>query len=455
VRLIAKVGTSIERTDELVQQVETRLKANPDIARFFVAIGGFGGGQVNTAIMFVTMKPLKERKTTQGEMMAWVRKELSDIKDLRTVIQDLSTGGFGHGRGFPVEFSIRGPDWDKLVSLSNEMSEKLKTDKRFVDVDTNYDEGSPEVRIVPLRDKATRLGVSVEDIGKTVSYLIGGERVARFTDSGKRIDVRVRLESDFRENPKEILNLSVRNNRGELIPLREVAEIEVKTSLVAITREARERAITLYSNVAPGASQADMVKHIESLRKDLPVGYSLVFEGSSKSFSDSFRSLTFALWFGILIAYMILASQFNSFTHGFTVLLAMPFSISGAFFALWLADSSLNIYSMIGLILLMGIVKKNSIMLVDFTNQKRTEGLSTQEALLSACPLRLRPILMTSITVITASIPPVLGLGPGTETRSSMSLAVMGGVFVSTLLTLYVVPCVYSLLSRQTRPAQE
>jgi HAE1 family hydrophobic/amphiphilic exporter-1 len=192
-----------------------------------------------------------------------------------------------------------------------------------------------------------------------------------------------------------------------------------------------------------------MVKSIEALRPTLPANYSLVLGGSSRSFGESFKSLTFALWFGILIAYMILASQFNSFVHGFTVLLAMPFSITGAFLALMIAGSSLNIYSMIGLILLMGIVKKNSIMLVDFTNQKRSEGHSVHDSLLEACPVRLRPILMTSITVIAASIPPVLGLGPGTETRSSMALAVMGGVLVSTLLTLYVVPCVYSLLSRK------
>lgn len=443
VRLSTKIGSSIDFTDGLIKQAEEKLKNMPDVRRFFVAVGGFNG-QVHTATMFITMKDHQDRKITQNDMMAKIRKEFSEIKGLRTVVQDLSARGFGAGRGFPIEFSIRGPDWDKLVTLAKETEKKLSEDKRFIDVDTNYDEGMPEVRVKPLRARATQLGVSVEDIGKAVSYLIGGERVARFTESGKRIDVRVRLDSEFRENPESILNLRIRNNRGELIRLGDVAELEVKTSLVSITREARERAITLYSNVASGASQADMMKSIEELRKELPEGYSLVAGGSSKSFTESFSSLIFALMLGILVAYMILASQFNSFAHGVIVLFAMPYAITGAIVALLIANSSLNVYSMIGLILLMGIVKKNSILLVDFTNQKVAEGLDTTSAILDACPMRLRPVLMTSITIISASLPPVLGLGPGAETRSSMALAVMGGVFVSTVLTLYIVPVLYS-----------
>ncbi|OFZ11392.1 MAG: acriflavine resistance protein B [Bdellovibrionales bacterium RBG_16_40_8] len=449
VRLITPIGSSLSSTDNTVKQAEAKLLPISDIKRFFVAIGGFGGGQVNTAIMFITLKDLSDRKTTQKQMMDLVRKEFSSIEGLRTVIQDLSTGGFGSGRGFPIEFSVRGPDWDKLVSISKDMTDSLRKDARFVDIDTNYDEGMPEVRIIPNRARATQLGVSVADIGQTVGYLIGGDKIARFTDGSKRIDIRVRLDSQFRDKPDSILNLFVRNNRGELIKLRDVADLEVKKSLVSITRQARERAITIYANVASGASQAAMVETVESLRSTLPEGYSIVLSGSSKSFSESFSSLVFALWFGIIIAYMILASQFNSFVHGFTVLLALPFSISGAFFSLWIAGASLNIYSMIGLILLMGIAKKNSIMLVDFTNQKRNDGLDVTSALLEACPTRLRPVLMTSITIIAASIPPVLGLGPGTETRSSMSLAIIGGVFISTILTLFVVPCVYSLFARQ------
>jgi HAE1 family hydrophobic/amphiphilic exporter-1 len=188
---------------------------------------------------------------------------------------------------------------------------------------------------------------------------------------------------------------------------------------------------------------------VQSIAKSvLPEGYKVVFTGSSQTYAESFSSLYFALIMGIFVAYMILGTQFNSFIHPFTVLLALPFSVSGAFVALALTNQSLNMYSMIGLILLMGIVKKNSILLVDFTNNRRLNGLGVKEALLEACPIRLRPILMTSVCTLVAAIPSALAMGPGAETRIPMAVVVIGGVFVSTLLTLFVVPCAYSLLSK-------
>jgi len=186
-------------------------------------------------------------------------------------------------------------------------------------------------------------------------------------------------------------------------------------------------------------------------KKVLPPGYQIVFSGTTKTFQESFASLGFALLLGIIIAYMVLASQFNSYLHPFSVLFALPFSISGALIALWMANQSVNIYSLIGLILLMGIVKKNSILLVDFTNKMREQDPDVRSALLKACPIRLRPILMTSISTIAAAIPPALAIGPGAETRIPMAITVVGGVALSTLLTLFVVPCIYSLFSKIER----
>jgi len=220
-------------------------------------------------------------------------------------------------------------------------------------------------------------------------------------------------------------------------------------TLLSIMRKNRERAIRIFANITPGKSQAEALQQVEKMGKEiLPDGYRLVFSGSSQTMQESFQSLLFALILGILVAYMVLGSQFNSFIHPFTVLLALPFSITGAFIALLIGNQSLNIYSFIGLILLMGIVKKNSIMLVDFTNVRREGGMEVTPALLEACPIRLRPILMTSIATIAAALPAAFGLGPGAETRIPMALVVIGGVLVSTLLTLFVVPAAYSLLSR-------
>jgi HAE1 family hydrophobic/amphiphilic exporter-1 len=232
-------------------------------------------------------------------------------------------------------------------------------------------------------------------------------------------------------------------------PLSKLVTFENRPSLLTISRYNRERAVTMFANVAPGKSQSDAIAWVgQQAKQILPPGYHYVFSGSSQAFQESFVSLIVALILGIIVAYMVLGAQFNSFLHPFTILLALPFSATGAFIALRVTGITLNLYSMIGMLLLMGIVKKNSILLVDFTNHQRRLGLPVREALLQACPLRLRPILMTSVATIAAAIPAAVALGPGSETTRSMAVVVIGGVIFSTLLTLIVVPCAYSVLSR-------
>jgi HAE1 family hydrophobic/amphiphilic exporter-1 len=456
IRLQTPVGSSIEFTDEKFQEAGKWLMAQPAMERYFGSAGGMGGGDVSSGMLFVTLqqpegrpKGPDGRRITQASFMAKTRRELNKIPGLKAVIMDLSQAGFSSSRGFPIEFTVRGPDWDKLTDLATGLVSRLDKSGQVIDVDTDYRTGMPEVRVLPDRAAAYAHGVSIASIGTVINAMVGGTRSGLFTDAGRRYDVRVRAEPRYRLNAEDIKKFFVRNNRGEMVRLSEVVRVEQKPSLLSITRKDRERAIGIFANVAPGKSQAAVIERIEKIAKEaLPEGYRIVFSGSSQTFKESFQSLIIALLLGILVAYMVLGSQFNSFVHPFTVLLALPFSLSGAFLALWLTGKSLNVYSMIGLILLMGIVKKNSILLVDFTNQRRREGLEVRPALLDACPVRLRPILMTSIATIAAAVPPALALGPGAETRIPMALAVIGGVFFSTLLTLFVVPCAYSLLAR-------
>ncbi|HAR41652.1 MAG TPA: AcrB/AcrD/AcrF family protein, partial [Bdellovibrionales bacterium] len=233
-----------------------------------------------------------------------------------------------------------------------------------------------------------------------------------------------------------------------------VVRLETQSTFESISRQNRQRTITVFSNVTQGKSQADALNSAEIIAKEvLPTGYSIVLSGSSETFRESFAGLLLVLVLGIVVSYMVLGSQFDSFVDPITVLMALPFSISGAFLALLIGGQSLNIYSLIGMILLMGIVKKNSILLVDFTNQiRRRKQTSVNEALLEACPIRLRPISMTSLATIAGAIPPALALGPGSETRVPMAIAVIGGIIVSTTLTLLVVPCVYSLFFKLRKP---
>jgi HAE1 family hydrophobic/amphiphilic exporter-1 len=307
----------------------------------------------------------------------------------------------------------------------------------------------PELQVHPDRQKAAERGVSMLSIANTINATVGGVRLGKYTSNGKRYDIRIRLAEADRSRPKDVENMWVRNQYGEVVPLSQVVTSEIKPTLYSITRKNRERAVTIYANPAPGKSQQEALDSVMKMAREvLPEGYRVVFSGGAQAFKESFQNLIFALVLGLLVAYMVLGTQFNSFIHPFTVLLALPFSVTGAFLALWISHNSLNLYSMIGIILLMGIVKKNSILLVDFTNERRRQGMGVRQALLNACPIRLRPILMTSIATIAAAVPAAMAIGAGAETMTPMAVAIVGGVAVSTFLTLFVVPCAYEVFSK-------
>jgi HAE1 family hydrophobic/amphiphilic exporter-1 len=461
-RVQTPVGSSLQFTDEKFKEVESFLLTRPEINRFFGAIGGLGGGEVNSGILFVSMKPKGSRgvdpatakELSQFDLMSLCRNTLNKIKDIKVTVQDLSMRGFTSSRGFPIEFTIQGPEWEELAKYSSQIMDEMKKTGLMTDVDTNYQVGMPEIQIIPNRQQALQHGVSISSIGQTINALIGGVVVGRYAKGGHRYDIRVKLQDSKQTQLERIRGIFVRNNRGELIPISSVVKIEQNPTLQFIARQNRARAVSIYANIAKGQSQQiAMEKSEEIARKILPDEYYLKQSGSSQTFKESMNGLLFAFWLGIVVAYMILASQFNSFKHPWAVLLALPFSISGAFIALWIGGQSINIYSMIGIVLLMGIVKKNSILLVDFTNQIREQNPSKPilEALQTACPTRLRPILMTSISTIVGAIPPALAIGPGAESRIPMATAVIGGVLISTLLTLYVVPVAYKLFHPRTR----
>jgi hydrophobe/amphiphile efflux-1 (HAE1) family protein len=453
-------GTSLKGTDAVVRLAEQWFKNRPDVVNFYSAVGGFEGGEVNSGMMFVTLKEARQRPAVAGpdgkpkvwsqqELMALVSSEFQKFPGIeRVIVQDLSLSGFTASRGFPIEFTLQGPEWGTLAKLSDDVQSKMKRSGMMTDIDSDYRLGQPEVRVFPNREKAAKRGVSVISIGNAINATIGGIRAGKYTKGGKRYDVRVRLIEGDRLRADDIKKIWVRNEQGEVIRLSEVTDVVTEPTLLSISRKNRERAISIFANVAKGHSQEDALKSLQGLQQQLPPGYRIVLSGTSEAFKESGQSLMIAMILGIFVAYMVLASQFNSFIHPFTVLLALPFSLTGALLALWLGHQTLNLYSMIGIVLLMGIVKKNSILLVDFTNERRARGKNVFDALMEACPVRLRPIVMTSVATIAGAVPPALGIGPGAETRVPMALTVIGGVTVSTFLTLFVVPCAYSLLAK-------
>jgi HAE1 family hydrophobic/amphiphilic exporter-1 len=458
IRLNAPIGSALSYTDARCAEVEAFLASRPEVDRYVLQVGGGSPGDSNHGTILVTMKdpgqrgkdPEAKHELSQQEFMDLCRKHFKQMKGLRAVIQDLSTKAFTASRGFPVEFMVRGPDWDALAGYSKQLMDELDKTGLVTDLDTNYDLGQPELHVLPDRVKAAQRGVSIASIAQTINAMIGGVVVGTYQSNGHRYDIRLKLEEGDKEDPrKRIQGLFVRNNRGELVRLSDLVQIEQKAAMTTINRSERERAISVYANVKAGQSQQAALDAVQAIaHRVLPAGYHITLSGSSQTFGESLRSLLWVLLLGIVVAYMVLASQFNSFIDPLSVLMALPFSVSGALVALLVFHRSINVYSVIGLILLMGIVKKNSILLVDFTNQVRARGKGLRQALLHACPLRLRPILMTSVATVAGAIPAALSLGPGAESRVPMAIAVIGGVIFSTALTLYVVPCFYSWMAR-------
>ncbi|MDE2491855.1 MAG: efflux RND transporter permease subunit [Elusimicrobia bacterium] len=465
VNVTLPLGVSLDRTNQVFKtELEPWLLKRPELDHYYTAIGGFQGGQVNTGIFFLTMKDLPDRpmyhghRETQADFMQLVRKDFSAAPGVERVsIMDMSQAGFSAKRGYPIEFMVQGPDWTKLAQVAAAFQARMKASGLMTDVDTDYNPGMPEIQIRPDRKKAAQYGVTAREIGDTINAMIGGIRAGKFTGRGKRYDIRVRLVDKDRNSPKDLSKIWVRDDFGNVVRLPKVITQKIEPSLFAITRYDRERSITLDANPAPGHSQGEALAAVQAMSKDLlPDGYHIVMSGNAQLFKETFLSLMFVMVLGIFVAYMVLATQYNSFIDPVTVLMALPFSVTGALAALALTRQSLNLYSMIGMILLMGIVKKNSILLVDFTNERRRHGLSVREALLDACPIRLRPILMTSIAVIAGALPEALARGAGHELMVPMAVTVIGGMFVSTVLTLIVVPCFYEVMSAfESRRSEE
>ena len=445
VRLEAPIDYSVEQTDELCKEAEQILRNTPEIASVFYNQGA--GGFINRATVMVTLVPKGERAKNQEIIKAEVRNQLRKIPGLKAAAEDVSMVGGGQ-RQVPIQYSIRGRDLGTLRSYAREISTEFSKLPGVVDVDTSLEMGKPEFRVNIDRDKAADLGIDVKTIADAINLLVSGEvDVTQFKDEarGKSYNLRVRLNPEDRDDPGDVGKIYVRARDGRAVQLASIISISEGGGPSVINRVDRQRAITVFANLEkiPLGEAMEGLNTISA--KILPPDYLPKYKGAADTMGESFQFMVFALILGIMMAYMILAAQFESFIHPFTVLLAMPLSFVGAFGALFLTGKTINIYSLIGMILLMGLVKKNSILLVDYTNILRERGMNRKEALLQAGPRRLRPILMTTIAMIFGMLPVAFGVGEGAETRSPMGIAVIGGLITSLILTLVVVPAAYDL----------
>jgi HAE1 family hydrophobic/amphiphilic exporter-1 len=450
VRIESPPGSSIDATLEYLEFDESWFLRQPEIGGLFSAVaitGPRGPARPNEGMMFGTLLPIDERERDVHELIAAAREELGEVPGRQIRVfnpAEMMRGGGGHGE---LELEIRGNlPLRELDRITDQLISALSNRGGFVDMNKSLKLGLPELRVIPDREKAAALGVDARTISTAVRTMIGGMDVGIFKEAGLRYDIRMRLEEENRNDPASIGRLYVRANDGRSVELRNLIRVETGAAPSEITRSNRQRSVAIAANL-DGLTLGEAIEAaFEVADPILPEGVTLGLAGQAEAMQESVRQFTLALLLGLLVIYMVLAAQFESLFHSFTVMLAVPLAMVGSLGALWITGHTLNLFSVIGIILLFGLVTKNSILLVDFANQLREQGMDKHEAIRTAAPIRMRPVLMTAIALIFAVLPAAIGVGPGAESRAPMAIATASGMFSSTLLTLIVVPVFYLLV---------
>ena len=440
------LGSGLGYSSDRLAEVEDILAEHNDviISAFFGL--GTSGRQVTTAVGFVRMTPADERELSQQELIAILAKKFATIPGAKAFAAPIPK--MGGQRGEPLQFAINGPNLDEVARLSYQLEEKLAAVDGIGYIDLDLNLALPQYQLRVDSTRAADLGFSSYDIAEAVNVMVGGMDVAKYNDhpgDGERYDVRIKADESYFQSADDIDRIYLRSRTGTMIRIDTVAHLEETLGPASISRFDLRYSAPFYGK--PELPLADAIATVKQLSDEiLPVGYTLVFKGQAEEFGKTASNMVFAFTLATILLYMVLASQFNSFLQPLIIMTAQPLAMIGGIALLWLTNNTLNTYSMIGLVLLVGLVAKNAILLVDLTNQRRSDGKAIDEALIEACPIRLRPVLMTSFTVILAMLPAAMGFGAGHETNGPLSIAVIGGMLSSTLLTLIVVPAVYSIL---------
>lgn len=444
-------GANLDATREVVARVADDLREHaPGLKTVLASVGGGDAGQVNRGVIDIAMVPTAERRFAQSELMDWIRTRYGAFTAAKVTLGETPLFGGSGQKTQQIQFNIRGDDLTELSRAAEVLAERMQADGHFVDIETSVSGGKPELAVEIDRERAAALGVSVVSIASTLRTLVAGDAVSELKEGGDVYDITVRMTDEYRQNVASLPNLKVgaRDAMGRpvLVDLANVVTTTQGEGPSQIERQDRQRQATVYANAQGLALEAAM-ERVEGLAKDaVPPGLETAWSGMAEFMAEAFGDMNSALVLAILLVYMILAAQFNSFVQPITIMLSLPLSVVGAFGALYLTGGTLSMMSMIGIIMLMGLVTKNAILLVDFANQRREQGLARDAALIEAGKLRLRPILMTTAAMVFGMLPVALALSEGGEMRAPMAVCVIGGLITSTLLTLIVVPVAYALV---------
>jgi len=449
IQLSAQEGTSFERMDEYNMQVIQLVDTLHEVANILsVTSPGFGSSvSVNRGFVRVTLTPPSERTRSQQEVATWVTGQMKKYNFGRSFVTQRQTIGDRRG-GLPVQFVIQAPDFERLKTVVPVFLERAQKDPAFSVVDIDLKFNKPELRVEIDRAKAREMGVSVLDIAETMQLFFSGQRFGYFIYEGKQYQVIGQASRDNRDDPLDLRFVNVRNKYGEVVPLDNLIQVSNQTSPPQLYRYNRYVSATFSANPAPGYTVGQGIEAMESIADEvLDDTFTTSLAGTSKDFNESNNSLVFAFLLALILIYLVLAAQFESFRDPLTIMLTVPLAVAGAVLTLWMFDFTLNIFSQIGIIVLVGIVTKNGILIVEFANQRRQSGLSITEGVIDAASQRFRPILMTSLATILGALPIALALGDSSTSRMPMGAAIIGGLIFSLALTLYVIPALYTYIT--------
>jgi multidrug efflux pump len=445
-------GASFSFMEEYVDEVERRL--NPllesgEASKVIMRAPGWGSG-FNSGMAIVVLSDFSERRSA-FDIMDEVRQNLSDLPGVRAF--PLMRQGLSGGVGKPVQFVLGGGTYEELAEWRDILLEKIEEDNPgFQGLDSDYKETKPQLQVEVDYDRAAALGVSVQHIGRTLETMLGSRRVTTYIDDGEEYYVMVEGERDMQRSPTDMNNIYVRSQTSnELIPLANLVSLSEFAGPQSLNRYNRTRAITIEANLADDFTLGEALAYLEEMvREHLPDQVIIDYKGQSQDLKHAGGSAVLIFGLGILVMFLVLAAQFESYIHPFVIILTVPLAIAGGLFGIWVTGNSLNLYTQIGLIMLIGLAAKNGILIVEFANQLRNEGKAVYDAIVEATALRLRPIIMTSFTTAAGAIPLIVSFGAGAETRAALGVTLFSGVITATVFTLFVVPVVYNLLARFT-----
>ena len=459
VSIMGPEGAGYDYTVGQVKQVENifagRVGEDGAIRRYNSRVpGGWGASEeMHTGNVTVFLKDWKERGQSTAQIADSLRRDLNQLPGVR--VQPRVGGGLVGSRGQPIQIVLGGPEYAEIARWRDTVMQKMEANPGFFSVDSDYKETRPQMRVRIDRQRAADLGVSVSEIGRTLETMMGSRRVTTFVQDGEEYDVLVQAGRAGRAGPDDLQAIQVRARNGALVPLSNLVTLSEVAEPGTLNRFNRLRAITISAGLAPGYSMGEALAFLDGVvRSELPDYAQVDWKGESREYQKAGGAvlLTFAL--ALLVVYLVLAAQFESFIHPMVIMLTVPLGVLGALLGLWLTRGSLNLFSQIGIVMLVGLAAKNGILIVEFANQLRDAGRSVREAIVESAGVRLRPILMTSIATMVGAVPLVVAGGPGSASRATIGVVVIFGVGFSTLLSLFVVPAFYALLAPYTRSPQ-